>query len=86
MFKIFFTSSAEKELQKLSDADIKRIILKISSLSENPNPSGCKKIKGRKGLWRIRSGSYRIIYTIFRDKLIIEVIRIRHRKEIYRGI
>ena len=84
MFDIVFTTSAEKELENLPVVEIHRVLLKIENLSDNPKPHGVKKLKGKTGLWRIRSGNYRIIYSIFKNELIIEIIRIRHRKEAYR--
>lgn len=84
MFDIVFTTSAEKELENLPVVEIHRVLLKIENLSDNPKPPGVKKLKGKTGLWRIRSGNYRIIYSILKNELIIEIIRIRHRKEAYR--
>ncbi|MEO1670657.1 MAG: type II toxin-antitoxin system RelE/ParE family toxin, partial [Cyanobacteria bacterium J06631_2] len=55
----------------------------ISNLAENPRPSGCKKLKGRPA-WRIRVGIYRVIYKISDRQLIITVIDVGHRKDIYR--
>lgn len=84
MYFVVFTRSAIKELESLPSAEIGKIIKKIEALSINPRPSGVKKIVGRIDLWRIRSGNYRIIYSIKDDKLVIEIIRIRHRKEVYK--
>jgi len=57
---------------------------KIDALADNPRPSGAEKLKGAKDLWRIRSGNYRIIYTIQDEALLVLVIRIGHRREVYR--
>ena len=86
MYSIVFTVSAQKELLKLKKADILKILQKIESLAENPKPTNSIKIKGKLSLWRIRSGNYRIIYSLIEDELIIEVIRIRHRKDVYRNL
>ena len=86
MYSIVFTVSAEKELIKLKKADILKILQKIESLAQNPKPTNSIKIKGKLNLWRIRSGNYRIIYSLIEDELIIEVIRIRHRKDVYRNL
>jgi len=82
--KIVFSKSAEKELFKLPDIEIGRILEKIKSLSLNPTPTDVQKLKGKINLWRIRSGNYRIIYSIVEEKITIEIIRIRHRKDSYR--
>ena len=84
MYSIVFTTSAIKELEVHPTIEIARIIKKIEALSLNPKPAGIKKIKGKMDLWRILSGKYRIIYSIQNEKLIIEIIRIRHRSEVYK--
>ena len=84
MYKITFLASAEKELEALPNDEISRIVKKIECLSINPKPPGVKKLNAKIDLWRIRSGNYRIIYSILKNELIIEIIRIRHRKEAYR--
>ncbi|MCF8367716.1 MAG: type II toxin-antitoxin system RelE/ParE family toxin [Bacteroidales bacterium] len=86
MYKIVFTKSAEKELFNLPSSDLGKTISKIKSLADNPTPTGVKKLKGKINLWRIRSGNYRIIYTILEKNVIIEIIRIRHRKDSYKNI
>jgi len=82
-FKILFARSARKELESLPRTAVEKILSTIEKLSFDPFPSGCKKLKGEKDLWRIRVGDYRIIYSVYIDTLIIDVIRVRHRKEVY---
>lgn len=53
------------------------------ALENDPRPSGCKKLKGEDNMWRIRSGIYRIIYTIEDNVLLVQVVRVAHRKESY---
>lgn len=82
-YKIEIKKSAIKELNSIPQKDIQKIISKIRSLSSNPRPQGCTKLTNRED-YRIRVGNYRIIYSINDDILIITVIKIGHRKEIYR--
>ncbi len=82
-FTILFARSARKELESLPNDAVQKILSAIEKLSFNPISNGCKKLKGEKNLWRIRVGDYRVIYSIFSDTLIIDIIRIRHRKEVY---
>ena len=82
-YAILFTKSARKELEKLEDKFINSVILKIEKLGYLSRPSGCKKIIGRKNLWRIRVGDYRVVYTINDNENKIDIIAIRHRKDIY---
>ena len=82
-YRVLLSSSAERELKKLTPQSIARIVPRLESLSANPRPSGCKKLKGGDAEWRIRVGDYRVIYTINDPKLLVEVTRIRHRSEVY---
>ena len=82
MYSIDFSKKAQKKLDKLSDAIANPILSEIGDLSDNPRPQGYRKLKGRKG-YRIRVGDYRIIYDIFDSILLIDVIDLGHRKEIY---
>lgn len=84
MYKITFLASALRELEFLPNVEISRILKKIEGLALNPKPNDVKKLKASIELWRIRSGNYRIVYTILKNELIIEIIRIRHRKDAYR--
>ena len=81
-FSIVLSRKAEKQLDKLSTSVVSQIIESFSILENNPRPNGYKKLKGRQG-YRIRSGNYRIIYEIFENELLIDVIAIGHRKDIY---
>lgn len=83
MYSIEFKKSAVKELEKLPKEIIEAIRDAILALQDNPYPVGYKKLKGRKSDYRIRVGSYRIIYQIKNDVLIIYIIKIGHRKDIY---
>lgn len=83
-YKIVFRKSAQKQLLKLPKSVGLKIIELIKSLSENPIPGSAKKMTGFKNVFRIRSGSYRVIYSIENDELIIEIIKIGHRQNIYK--
>ncbi|MDE1163253.1 MAG: type II toxin-antitoxin system RelE/ParE family toxin [Acidobacteriaceae bacterium] len=75
--------SARKELERLPNALIARIFAKIEALQDDPRPAGCKKLKGDEATYRIRIGDYRVVYTIDDGKILVTVIRIRHRREVY---
>ena len=81
-YTILLSKKAQKQLDKLSDNIAEPILSAIAQLENNPKPNGCKKLKGRDG-YRIRTGDYRIIYNIFDNELIIDVINLGHRKSIY---
>ncbi len=83
-YKIEFKSSALKELERLPRQIIPRVIAAIKGLAEDPYPPGVKKLIGFEQTYRIRVGDYRIMYEIHEDRLIIEIIRVKHRKDIYK--
>ena len=76
--------AARRDLRKLEKIDALRIANAVDSLVLNPRPSGSLKMKGKEGYYRLRVNEYRIIYDILDDKLIVLVVRVRHRKEAYR--
>lgn len=82
-YKIELKQSAVKELNKIPAKDLKKITTKIESLSTNPRPMGCEKLSTLER-YRIRQGNYRILYSIKDDILTVYVIKIGHRKDIYR--
>ena len=84
-YKIFISASAEKKLKKIPKNDLVKVIEKIQSLSTDPYPEGCRKLSGEENTYRVRQGTYRIIYEIENKKLIILVLKVGHRKDIYRG-
>jgi len=85
-YEVILQSSAARELRKLPNEIQKRIGKKIDELANNPRPPDAKALTGSEGLLRIRAGDYRIVYTVKDQVLIILVVRIGHRRDIYRGI
>jgi mRNA interferase RelE/StbE len=82
--KITFARSARKELQSFPVDVAERVLEKIESLAENARPPGCKKLSGGMNLWRLRVGQYRIVYKIDDNAGIVDVVIIRHRRDVYR--
>jgi len=85
-YKIEVKKSAAKDLKKIPKADRKRIVDKIDSLAENPPLKETTKMKGNNPFHKIRVGDYRIVYEIQEDVLLILIIKIGHRKDIYRNL
>jgi len=77
--------SAIKELKNLDKKIIPKIISAVENLSFEPFPIGVKKLASTEFTYRIRVGDYRIVYTLFRNQLIIEIIKVGHRKDIYKN-
>jgi mRNA interferase RelE/StbE len=82
--QIFFKPRARRDVDKLPHAIGERIARAIDSLAVEPRPPGCKKLAGEDDLWRIRIGNHRVVYQIQDDRLIVLVVRIGDRKDIYR--
>ena len=82
MYKVRVERKAQKKLSKIPEPYYSNIKTAILDLGNDPRPSGCNKLKGRDG-YRIRVADYRIIYEILDDILLVDVINLGHRKDIY---
>lgn len=84
MYQIVISNSAEKDMEKLPTTVLRKVGTAIDNLASEPRPSGCKKLKGNhESLWRVRVGDYRIIYSIADKIEVIDIRRVRHRKDVY---
>lgn len=83
-YQIEIKVSAKKELARLPRQIAEKVVERIKWLADNPRPYGCKKLCGEDSIYRIRVGDYRVVYSIVDQCLIVEVIRIRHRREVYK--
>ena len=82
-YKIFFKKSVEKDLNVIPKKDLKKILERIEALAEDPRPPGCEKLTGQQR-YRLRQGRYRVLYSIQDDELTVWVVKVGHRKDIYR--
>jgi mRNA interferase RelE/StbE len=82
-YSVSFARAARKELESLPDLIVSKIFPRIESLAQNPRPSGCKKLKGTKNLWRLRVGDYRVLYSVSDPDGAVDVIAVRHRSIAY---
>jgi mRNA interferase RelE/StbE len=83
-YSLFIKPSAVKELERINKKDIRRITSRISALMKNPRPAGCEKLSGDDKL-RLRQGNYRIVYSVDDSNKMILVVKIGHRREVYRN-
>jgi len=83
-YAITFARSARRELEALDAPIIRRVVSRIDGLAKEPRPSGYRKLHGEQNLWRIRIGDYRVIYSVDDRQQIVDIVRIRHRREAYR--
>jgi mRNA interferase RelE/StbE len=84
VYQVRIKASALRFLKKLETRPRARLLVAISGLSDEPRPPGCRKITGVAGLWRIRIGKYRIIYQVWDKELVVLVVRVGHRSDVYR--
>jgi mRNA interferase RelE/StbE len=83
-YRILIKPSAAKEIESIPlKRDRQRIVERISKLADNPRPPGCEKLSGQ-DKYRIRQGRYRIVYSMEDQDLVVYVIKVGHRKEVYR--
>jgi mRNA interferase RelE/StbE len=84
-YRLSIKPSAAKEIEALPKNDRIRVIKRIKGLSENPRPPGCEKLSGN-DKYRVRQGQYRIVYSISDEELVVLVVKVANRREVYRGI
>lgn len=82
-YEIFFKKSVYKDLKKIPKNDLIKILARIENLSDDPRPTGCEKLTDQE-FYRIRQGKYRIVYLIQNNELSVWIIKIAHRKSVYR--
>lgn len=85
-YRIEFASNADKQFRALEKSTQLRLARRINLLANEPRPQGIKKLTGEEDLYRIRVGDYRIVYQIQDKKLLVLIVRVGHRSEVYRRI
>ena len=83
-YELRWKRSALKELQKLPKTTVSNLVALAESLVDDPRPTGCKKLAGTDHTCRVRAGDYRLVCQVHNGQLIIEVVKVGHRKEVYR--
>lgn len=82
-YKIYFKKSVEKDFRAIAKKDLRKIVVRIQDLASDPRPPGHEKLTGQ-GRYRIRQGHYRIVYSIQDNEFTVWVVKIGHRKDVYR--
>lgn len=83
--QVEFSPAAARDVRGLSQQMQKRVLDSIANLADTPRPRGCVKLKDEKGVYRIRTGDYRILYMVKDAVVTVLVLRVRHRREVYRS-
>jgi mRNA interferase RelE/StbE len=82
-YRVIFRKSVAQDLRSIPNRDLRKILTTIESLSEGPQPSGVEKLSGQ-DRYRIRQGNYRIVYEINDKEVVVVVVKVGHRKDVYR--
>ena len=83
-FRIEWKKSTRKDLRKLPPATVNKIVEAVENLGGNPFPHGVEKLSGSEHAYRIRLGDYRVVYEVVAELKLVEIQRVRHRKDVYR--
>jgi mRNA interferase RelE/StbE len=82
-YELTFKPSVAKDLRDIPGADVQRILARIETLRDDPRPPGCEKLSAQER-YRIRQGNYRILYPVADAELMVEVVKVGHRRDVYR--
>ena len=86
-YSVRIKASAAKEIEVIEPLKARRqVVQRIRRLSEDPRPPGCEKLGGQRNRHRVRQGAYRIVYTVADDVLIVLVVKVGHRRDVYRRL
>ena len=84
-YKVLIKASAAQELEDLPNKKVRqRVVERIRALAQDPRPAGCEKLSGHHDRYRVRQGVYRVVYSISDKDLLVQVVKVGHRREVYR--
>ncbi len=83
-FSIQWRNSTKKDIRGLPRHEVVRVVEAVTQLADDPLPHGSQKLSGAERTYRIRVGDYRVVYEVFSESRIVEIQRVRHRKDVYR--
>ena len=84
-YRLSIKRSAARELEAVAQkTDRQRLVARIEALAEDPRPSGCEKLAGRSDRYRVRQGDYRVVYSVDDAARIVQIVKVGHRREVYR--
>ncbi len=83
-YELVFKRSVAKDLRRLPNKDVAKLLERMHALAADPRPPGCEKLSGMER-YRVRQGDYRIVYEIQQSRLIVLVVKVAHRKHVYKA-
>jgi mRNA interferase RelE/StbE len=84
-YQVVIAPAARRQIKKAPKSAQSAIVARLEALAAHPRPPGCKKLSGEENLYRVRTGDYRIVYQVQDAQLIVLVVRVGDRKDVYRG-
>ena len=86
-YRIRIKASAAEEVEAIEPLKVRRqVVERIRRLGDDPRPAGCEKLGGRQGRYRVRQGAYRIVYSVADEELIVQVVKVGHRRDVSRRL
>ena len=86
-YRIRLKASAAKEIENIEPQEVRgQVVARIAGLAENPRPQGCEKLSGKHDRYRIRQGVWRIVYSIVDQELVVFVVKVGHRSDVYKNL
>lgn len=82
-YELRFKASVAKDLRDIPQADVRRILARVETLRDDPRPPGAEKLSAQER-YRLRQGNYRILYTVSDAEVVVEVVKVGHRRDVYR--
>lgn len=82
-YRVEFTTAAAKEIRKLDPQIRRRILAGVAELGRQPRPQGVRKLSGYDNAWPVRIGDYRVLYEVIDDQVLVTVVRVAHRRDVY---
>ena len=83
-YRVDVSATAERQIRKLEVSDQVRVLRAIKQLADDPRPRGCRKLQGYDDIFRIRVGTFRVIYSVESDRLVVIILKVGNRRDIYR--
>ena len=83
-YRVKWRKTTKKDLRRIPSREVLKIVIAVEALASNPKPHGSIKMQGSDCAYRLRIGDYRVVYEVYERSVIVEIVRVRHRRDIYR--
>jgi len=83
-YRIKWRKTTKKDLRRIPSREVSKIVLAVEALAANPTPHGSIKLQGSDCAYRLRIGDYRVVYEVYENTVVVEVVKVGHRRDIYR--